>query len=182
MKLMTALTIAAAISLPLTAQMARADAVPVKVQAAPALTGAGPWLNGSPTTLSAQRGKVVVLLFWTRDCINCKHNLGYWNDWAKKYAGTNVAVLSVHTPETRSEYSPFATARFARKQGLRFPILVDNDSRIWNAYGVQSWPTEILIDKQGRVRAEYAGELNWEGSGEYKLVARKIEALRVAQP
>jgi peroxiredoxin len=178
MKLMPVLMIAAAISLPFIGRVAHADAVPLPVQDAPALTNSGPWLNGPATTLAAQRGKVVVLLFWTRDCINCKHNLGYWNDWAKKYAGTDVAVLSVHTPETRYERAPAATARFARTHGLRFPILVDNDSRVWNAYGVQSWPTEILIDKQGRVRAEYAGELNWEGSGEYKTVQQKIEGLR----
>lgn len=174
-KTLAAALIAATALAPLTAQ---ADAVPVSTRPAPALASAGPWLNGPETTLAAQRGKVVVLLFWTRDCINCKHNLGYWNDWAKKYSGTDVAVLSVHTPETRSERAPAATARFAREHGLRFPVLVDNDARVWNAYGVQSWPTEVLIDKQGRVREEFAGELNWEGSGEYKTVGRRIEALR----
>jgi len=173
-KTFAAALIAAAALAPLTAQ---ADAVPVSTRPAPALAS-GPWLNGPETTLAAQRGKVVVLLFWTRDCINCKHNLGYWNDWAKKYSGTDVAVLSVHTPETRSERAPAATARFAHEHGLRFPVLVDNDARVWNAYGVQSWPTEVLIDKQGRVREEFAGELNWEGSGEYKTVGRRIEALR----
>ena len=178
MKFLATLMIASAIALPWAAQTVHADAVPVPTRAAPALTETGPWLNGPATTLAAERGKVVVLLFWTRDCINCKHNLGYWNDWAKKYAGTDVAVLSVHTPETRYERAPAATARFAREHRLRFPILVDNDSHIWNAYGVQSWPTEILIDKQGRIRYEYAGELNWEGSGEYKVVAQKIETLR----
>jgi len=128
-----------------------ADPVTVPIRPAPALADAGPWLNGPPTTLAAQKGRVVVLLFWTRDCINCKHNLGYWNDWARKYQGTDVAVLSVHTPETRFERAPAATARFARDHGLRFPILVDNDAHVWNAYGIQSWPTEVLIDKSGKV-------------------------------
>ena len=117
-------------------------------------------------------------LFWTRDCINCKRNLGFWNDWAKKYAGTDVAVVSVHTPETQYERSPEATARFARQHGLRFPVAVDNDEKIWNAYGVESWPTEVLVDKGGRVRYEYAGELNWQGSHEERAVAATIESLR----
>ena len=174
-KTLAAALTAAALLAPLTAW---ADSVAVSHRPAPALTAAGPWLNGPPTTLAAQKGRVVVLLFWTRDCINCKHNLGYWNDWAKKYHGTDVAVLSVHTPETRFERAPAATARFARDHGLRFPVLVDNDAHVWNAYGVQSWPTEVLIDKQGSVREEFAGELNWENSGEYKVVGREIEALR----
>lgn len=177
MKFVATLRIAYAIFSVLIARAVQADAVPTQTRAAPALA-AGPWLNGPDTSLAAQKGKVVVLLFWTRDCINCKHNLGYWNDWAKKYRGTNVAVLSVHTPETRFERSPAATARFAEEHVLRFPILVDNAAHVWNAYGIESWPTEVLIDKQGRIRAEYAGELNWEGSGEYRTVERKIEALR----
>ena len=153
---------------------AQADAISVPPQPAPAFTS-GPWLNGATTTLAAQKGKVVVLLFWTRDCINCKHNLGHWNGWAKKYNSTDVAVLSVHTPETRFERA--ATARFAHEYDLRFPVLVDNRSRVWNIYGVRSWPTGILIDKQGRIRAEFAGELNWENSGEHKTVGRQTEAL-----
>ena len=155
---------------------AQADAISVPPQPALALAS-GPWLNGATTTLAAQKGKVVVLLFWTRDCINCKHNLGHWNGWAKKYNSTDVAVLSVHTPETRFERASAATVRFAREHDLRFPVLVDNRSRVWNISGVRSWPTGILIDKQGRIRAEFAGELNWENSGEYKTVGRQTEAL-----
>ena len=86
-------------------------------------------------------------------------------------------MLSVHTPETRFERASAATVRFAREHDLRFPVLVDNRSRVWNIYGVRSWPTGILIDKQGRIRAEFVGELNWENSGEYKTVGRQTEAL-----
>ena len=124
---------------------------------------------------------MVVLLFWTRDCISCKHNLGYWNDWAKTYRGTDVAVISVHTPETRFERSVDATRRFVRQHDLQFPVLVDNDEKTWNAYGVQSWPTEIFVDKAGKIRAEYDGELSWQGSGEYKTVQAKIEQIRREQ-
>ncbi len=157
-----------------------ADPVPIQSRSAPAFAEEE-WVNGRSTTLGLQRGRVVVLLFWTRDCINCKRNLGYWNQWAKKYTGTDVAVISVHTPETRFERSPEATARFARQHGLTFPIAIDNDEKIWNAYGVKSWPTEVLIDKQGRIRYEYAGELNWQGSHEERTVTAKVESLRAEQ-
>ncbi len=90
-------------------------------------------------------------------------------------------MISVHTPETRSERSVDGTRRFAKQHDLQFPILVDNDEKTWNAFGVQSWPTEILIDKTGKIRAEYDGELNWQGSGEYKTVQTKIEQLRREQ-
>ena len=157
---------------------AGADPVTVSPRPAPAIAPTT-WVNGTPAAGAARPGKVTVVLFWTRDCINCKRNLGFWNDWAKKYAGTDVAVVSVHTPETRSERSPEATARFARQHGLQFPIAIDNDEKIWNAYGIESWPTEVLVDKQGRIRSEYAGELNWQGSHEERTVTAKIESLRM---
>lgn len=153
---------------------AQADPVAVTARPAPAVSPSQ-WVNGTP---AAQAGRVTVLLFWTRDCINCKHNLGFWNGWAKKYAGSDVSVVSVHTPETRSERSPTQTARFARQHGLEFPIAIDNDEKIWNAYGIESWPTEVLVDKRGRIRAEYAGELNWQGSHEERTVEAEIEKLR----
>lgn len=177
MKFFAVILIVGAFSLVMIVRTVHADPVAVQIRSAPALSS-GVWVNGSPTTVAAQRGKVVVLLFWTHQCINCKNNLGFWNDWAKKYQGTDVTVLSVHTPETASERRIANVRRFVKERGLLFPVVTDNDSRTWNAFGVQSWPTEFLIDKQGRVRAEYAGELNWRNSGEYKVVAQKIEALR----
>ncbi len=134
MKRLLVAAVAGAVTL---AQFAGADPVAVTAHPAPALAS-GTWVNGAPATLAGQRGKVTVLLFWTRDCINCKHNLGYWNSWARTYHGTNVSVISVHTPETRSEHSIDGTRRFAEAHGLQFPILVDNDEKTWNRFGVES--------------------------------------------
>lgn len=177
MKFFAVMLIAGVLLLPLFALSAHGDGDSMSVHAAPAMQS-GPWINGTPTTIVDHRGKVVVLLFWTCGCINCKHNLGYWNDWVRKYRGTNVTVLSVHTPETPDEHSVSGVHRFVQERGLLFPVLVDNAAKTWNAFGVQSWPTEILIDKQGRVRTKYEGELNWQGNGEYKTVQHQIEALR----
>lgn len=177
MKFFAILLVVSAFFLVMIARAVHADPVAVQTRPAPPLSS-GVWVNGTPTTVAAQRGKVVVLLFWTHQCINCKHNLGFWNDWSRKYQGTDVAVLSVHTPETASERRIANVRRFVKERGLLFPVVTDNDSKTWNAFGVQSWPTEILIDKTGRVRAKYEGELDWQKSGEYKVVAQKIEALR----
>jgi peroxiredoxin len=137
MKFFAAMLIAGALLLPFLALSAHADSIPVGIHAAPALQS-GVWVNGQPTTIAAQRGKVVVLLFWTRGCINCKHNLGYWNDWARRYRGTDVSVLSVHTPETPGERSVSGVRRFVRERGLQFPVLIDNASQTWDAFGVSS--------------------------------------------
>ena len=155
----------------------RADPEPVPVRPAPSLAQ-GAWINGTPTTIAAQRGKVTVLLFWTHGCINCKHNLGFWNDWARRYRHTNVTVLSVHTPETAEEHDVAGVRRFVQQWGLAFPVVTDNAEKTWDAYGIEYWPSEVLIDKQGRIRYRFGGELNYAGSGEYKTVQALIEKLR----
>lgn len=137
----------------------------------------GEWVNGAPTTLTAQRGKVVVLTFWTFECSNCQRTLPRWNDWAKRYGpGSDVAVLSVHAPESSSQSSPEAVRRFVLENDLRFPVVRDNEFRTWQAFGVRAWPTTLLLDRRGRVAGRWEGDL--ESTGAYKEVERRIEALR----
>ena len=144
---------------------------------APALSN-GVWANGKPTTIAAQKGKVVILAFWTHQCINCKRTIPFWNDWAKKYAGTNVTVLSVHTPEIPEERKIENVRRFVQNKGITFPVVTDNDFASWNAYKIDAWPTTVLIDKQGRIRGRWEGELDYDNSGQYRTVEQAIEALR----
>lgn len=164
-------------ALPLPAAQAQEVAVTTPA-AAPALVG-GTWASGKPASLAALKGKVVLVAFWTRGCINCKRVLPYWNDWAVRTVRSNdSAVVSVHTPETPGERSVQAVKRFAQEKNLRFPILIDNDAKNWDAFGIQAWPTTILLDKQGRARAKWEGELNWDNSGDHKRVEQAIEKLR----
>ena len=158
------------------AKMQGASSLPIE-KAAPALAE-GVWINSKPTTIAAQRGKVVVLTFWTHGCINCKRTLPFWNDWAKRYTGKDVTVLSVHTPELAFERSESNVRRFVKERGITFPVLTDNENTSWDAFGISSWPTTVLIDKQGRIRARWEGELDWNGSGDYKKVEAQIEQLR----
>jgi thiol-disulfide isomerase/thioredoxin len=150
---------------------------PLTGKAAPAIAS-GTWINTAPQTIQDQHGKVTVLCFWTHLCINCKRTIPFWNAWAKEYRGKDVAVISVHTPETDSERQIAHVRSFVQERGLAFPVVTDNDEKTWDAYGIRSWPTTILIDKQGRVRYQFEGELNWEGSGEYRTVHALIEKLR----
>lgn len=148
-------------------------------QKTPALQGRpADWLNSKPTTIAANKGKVIVLTFWTFGCINCKRTLPFWNDWAKRYAGKDVTVLSVHTPELDFERKPENVRAFLTEKRIAFPVLTDNEYKSWKAFGVNVWPTTILIDKEGRIRGGWEGELDWNNSGEYKRVEQAIEILR----
>lgn len=143
----------------------------------------GEWVNGEPTTLTAQKGRVVVITFWTFGCPSCRRALPYWNNWVRQYGpGSDVAVLSVHTPEQPSEFSPDALRRFVSDNDLRFPVVTDNEYKTAKAFGVRTWPTTILLDKQGRVVGRWEGEMDGaNGSSAYEEVERRIEALQKSE-
>ena len=65
----------------------------------------------------------------------------------------------------------------AEGEDLRFPILIDNDHRNWDAWGNSMWPSVYLIDKRGDVRYWWYGELNWQGADGEKRLRQRIEEL-----
>ena len=87
-------------------------------------------------------------------------------------------VLSIHTPEGQWERDRRGIEQSIREQGLRFPVLIDNDHAAWDAYGVNAWPTTVVIDKHGRIRRTWEGELNWNDSHAYEAVERLIATLQ----
>ena len=76
------------------------------LQKASELTGIGQWINSDGLKLADQKGKVVVLHFWTFGCINCQRNLPYYNKWQEDFAKENVQIIGIHTPETSVEADP----------------------------------------------------------------------------
>jgi hypothetical protein len=92
-----------------------------------------------------------------------------------------LVVLGIHTPEIARERDPENVAGDARQSALTFPILIDNDSSNWNAWGNSMWPSVYLIDKQGYVRYWWYGELNWQGTEGEKLLRARIQEL-LAEP
>jgi len=86
-------------------------------------------------------------------------------------------MVGVHTPETAQEREPEKVIAKAKESGFEFPIVVDNEKKNWNAWGNSMWPSVYLIDKQGRLRYWWYGELNWKEAGGQKLMGTKIEEL-----
>lgn len=138
------------------------------------------WLNtpkNAPLALGSRKGKVTIVHFWTFGCINCKRNLPAYGRWQKQFEKRDVAVVGVHTPEFDWERDPANVAREAGKLGVTHPILLDKKGENWNRWQQQYWPTVYLIDKRGRVRYVWAGELEHGGMGGEAKMARLVEAL-----
>ncbi|EEG09999.1 cytochrome c biogenesis protein DipZ [Pseudogulbenkiania ferrooxidans] len=125
---------------------------------APALTGATRWLNSPPLSLAGLRGKVVLVDFWTYSCINCLRTLPYLKSWWDRYQGQGLVIIGVHAPEFAFERDEGNVRKAIRDLGIPYPVAMDNDFSIWNAYHNQYWPAHYLIDAQGRVRDHTFGE------------------------
>lgn len=126
--------------------------------AMPSLSGATAWLNSPPLGEDSLRGKVVLVDFWTFDCINCQHSVPHVNEWAKKYEKDGLVVIGVHTPEYPYERDIDNVRKNVARLGLNYPIAVDNDYAIWRAFDNQYWPAHYLIDARGQIRYSHFGE------------------------
>jgi DNA-binding beta-propeller fold protein YncE len=129
---------------------------------APELSGGRSWLNTvAPLTLAGLRGKVVVLDFWTYGCINCIHIIPDLKKLETKYAN-QLVVIGVHSAKFQNEQETENIRRIILRYGIEHPVVNDADFKIWNAYAVQAWPTQVLIDPAGYVIGVVSGEGHFE--------------------
>jgi thiol-disulfide isomerase/thioredoxin len=151
--------------------LAKPTAAPVKLQPVaiaepssqlPSLSGGTGWLNGDPVTSEALQGKVVLIDFWTWDCINCQHTLPHVRDWATKYQSQGLVVIGVHTPEYPWEKPLSSVQKAVTKWQLPYRVVTDNNYQIWNAFGNQYWPAHYYFDAKGQLRYTAFGEGDYE--------------------
>ncbi|HXE76472.1 MAG TPA: redoxin domain-containing protein [Candidatus Xenobia bacterium] len=145
----------------------------VRPRIAPELPKKG-WLNTpaeEPLQLSELRGKVVLVEFWTFACWNCKNVLPYVKAWHEKYGPQGLVVIGVHAPELEHERKLENVKKAIRKQGITFPVVLDNDFDTWNRYQNEYWPTIYLIDANGQIVYVAIGE------GDYGKTEARIQQL-----
>jgi thiol-disulfide isomerase/thioredoxin len=143
---------------------------------APPIQGTQRWYNtpdGKPISLAEARrqGKVVLIDFWTYSCINCIRTLPQLKAWYRKYYKQGLIIIGVHTPEFPFEKDPNNVQDAIRQNGIRYPVVQDNDYATWNAYGNRYWPAKYIIDVNGNVRYVHYGE------GGYKETETAIRTL-----
>jgi thiol-disulfide isomerase/thioredoxin len=132
-----------------------------KASAAPEFAK-GKWINSDPLTLDTLRGRVVLIEFWTFACYNCRNTLPTVKAWDAKYRDQGLTIVGVHTPELDLEYSIENVRKEVPALAIKYPVVTDNDHKIWRAYGVEAWPTIFVLDKKGRVRWLHVGEGRYE--------------------
>ncbi|MGW2435263.1 NHL domain-containing thioredoxin family protein [Streptomyces goshikiensis] len=126
---------------------------------APELIGEGGWLNtgGKDLTLADLRGRIVILDFWTFCCINCLHVLDELRELEEKHRDT-VVIIGVHSPKFVHEAEHAAVVDAVERYEVHHPVLDDPKLATWKQYAVRAWPTLVVIDPEGYIVAQHAGE------------------------
>ncbi|MFB7052791.1 NHL domain-containing thioredoxin family protein [Streptomyces vinaceus] len=139
---------------------------------APELVGKGGWLNtgGKDLDLAGLRGRIVILDFWTFCCINCLHVLDELRELEEKHRDT-VVIIGVHSPKFVHEAEHAAVVDAVERYEVHHPVLDDPELATWKQYAVRAWPTLVVIDPEGYIVAQHAGE------GHAHAIARLVEEL-----
>ena len=152
-----------ALLLALTTLPAFAGSAPAVGDTAPAFAGVTRWINSPALTTEGLRGKVVLVDFWTFECINCLHALPQVKALDAKYRDQGLVVVGVHTPEYDYEHDVGTLRDKVASLGIGYPVAVDNDYKVWNAWGNQFWPAHYFVDRKGQVRHVHFGEGDYGG-------------------
>lgn len=128
------------------------------------------WLNGR---IPAQQvaGKVVIVDVFTVDCINCRNVVPTLRSLYAADHRRGLEIIGIHTPETPAEQQRPYVAENLRDQGIVWPVAVDNAHVLWDAYGIDAWPTQLFFDRHGRLRKTIVGD------SQDDEVRRTVEAL-----
>jgi hypothetical protein len=137
----------------------------------PGFEGAVGWLNSEPLTADDLRGKVVLADFCTYTCINWLRTLGYVRAWVEKYEDQGLVVVGVHTPEFPFEADTENVVEAVKALNVEFPIALDPEYAVWDAFANRYWPAVYIADAEGRIRHHQFGE------GGYDECERVIQQL-----
>jgi cytochrome c biogenesis protein CcdA/thiol-disulfide isomerase/thioredoxin len=147
-----------------------------RLGAAPDFTETQRWFNTpggrvlSIRELTSQ-GKVVLLDFWTYTCINCLRTLPHLRAWYSTYRDDGLVIVGVHAPEFAFEKDAGNVEGAIADNGIRYPVVQDNEFGTWTAYGNRYWPAKYLIGADGQVRYVHFGE------GAYETTEAAIRSL-----
>jgi thiol-disulfide isomerase/thioredoxin len=137
----------------------------------PGFEGATGWLNSAPFTPAELRGRVVLVDFWTFSCINWIRTAPYLRAWEARYRERGLIVIGVHTPEFPFETDVDLIRAAIDERRLKYPVVVDSDYVIWDAFANRYWPALYIADGDGAIRFHHFGE------GHYEDVEHAIQQL-----
>lgn len=120
---------------------------------------------GNTHTLADYKGKTIFLNFWATWCGPCKAELPDIQKLYEKYSEETeeeVVVLGVAGPKMGNEKTEEEIIEFLEENELTYPVLMDTDWTLFQGYGISSFPTTFMIDKEGNVFGYVPGQLSYD--------------------
>jgi thiol-disulfide isomerase/thioredoxin len=115
--------------------------------------------------------KVVLVEFWTYSCFNCQNAQPHINALYDKYSDDGLLVIGVHSPEFGFEKDISNVREAVARENIKYPVVLDNNYAIWNAYDQRFWPAWYLVEADGFIRYRHFGE------GAYDQSDQKVQEL-----
>jgi len=132
------------------------------------------WLNAQPLSLELMRGrKAVVVAFLNPTGLNSIRSLAVLKAWFDRYALSQLMIVGVVTPSLEAEGDVLWLRRELKRLGVEFPVVLDRDRTLWNAYMNQGWPALYLVDRHGLILYDQLGE---GGTSEFEAELRNALA------
>ena len=124
------------------------------------LYGIDSWINSEPFTIEDKLAEnhVVLVDFWTYTCVNCIRTLPFLREWYAKYADRGLVILGVHTPEFDFEKDYDNVTEAIAREGIKWPVALDNDYETWDSFRNRFWPAKYLIGIDGQLTYRHFGE------------------------
>ncbi|MBX9604349.1 MAG: redoxin family protein [Bryobacteraceae bacterium] len=134
------------------------------------------WLNSPPLSMRGLRGRAVLVDFWDYTCVNCIRTLPYLNEWRRRYWDKGLTIVGVHAPEFYFAGVPELVELALGDFGIEYPVMLDNDYQVWQAFANKYWPSKYLIDAEGYLRYAAFGEGHYRETEEaIQQVLREID-------
>ena len=124
------------------------------------------WFNSPPLSMRQLRGRVVLVDFWDYTCVNCIRTLPYVREWHDRYKDLGLTVIGIHSPEFLFARYESNVERGIEEFEIRYPVVVDNEMELWEAFANRYWPTKYLIDGEGYLRYAHFGEGKYDETEE----------------
>ena len=148
---------------------------PISVPPSEENPAAALWINSPPLRIGQLSGKVVLIEFWEYTCINSIRTFEQDKKWYERYHKYGFEIIGVHDPEFDIASQAANVRAAAKRFGLPYPLFLDPNFRLWQAYHNGSWPGRFLVDSKSIVRFYRAGE-GGEAGLEHAIQRLLIEA------
>jgi len=141
------------------------------------------WINSKPLTLKDQRGKVVLVRWWTGDgCVFCAATAPALKEFHSNYSSKGLVVLGVYHHKEKGPLKTETVNQCVQDFGFQFPVAVDPEwqtlKRWWLTDSERKWTSVTsLIDKKGVIRHIHPGGRYVKGDKDYQIMQAKIEEL-----